>query len=133
MPTLTASSGVPQLDDGMYQATVVDCEEKAATANSPSEDPWLSWVFLLHTGPKTGVELRTSSSKKFGPKAKARLWVEAMLGRKLADDEAVEIEAVLPQDVTVAVRHNDRGYPYVSDVFPAKPKASASAPQGTLI
>lgn len=134
MPTLKAHNGIPPIEDGTCEATLMDVEEREATPNSPNQDPWLLWTFVVDDGSTSGLELTASSSMRFGPKSKARGWAEVLLGRKIVDDEEVVLERMLPKDCLVVVRHRDNGYPFVSDVL-SRPKAKgvAGTSQGVLV
>jgi hypothetical protein len=120
MPTVRATSGGIPLDDGSYSATALEVEEMEPAGTSLGGEAWWRWRFLIHDGSRAGVELTTGSSTRFGPKSKARTWMQALLGRKIPDGEDITFEQYLPRDCTVVIRHNERDYPYVSDVLPAK-------------
>lgn len=131
MPTLIATAGGVQIGDGSYPATVLSIEEQAPSPNTLGGDAWLKWTFHVRNSSRGGVELTTGSSLKFGPRAKARLWAEALLNRKIADGEHIALERLLPRDCVVIIRHNDRGYAYVDGLLPAtgQPSATAAKPE----
>jgi len=125
MPTLTATNTHgPEVVDGSYPATLVAVDEQSPTAKSVSNRPWYLWNFIVHEGSEGGVELSGTSSTNGGPQSKARLWVEALLQRKLAQGEQLDLDSFVPRDCLVIVKHNDRGYPTVVDVLPAPVQAT---------
>jgi hypothetical protein len=123
MPKLTASRGGVEIDDGTYRATVLGIEETDPTPNSPSDKPWLKWTFTVNDGTAEGVEMTAASSLRFGPKSKARLWAEALLGRKLEVGEQFDTDQLLPRDCIVVIRRDEKDFAKITDVLPVpKPK-----------
>jgi hypothetical protein len=128
MPTLTASRGGVEIDDGTYPATVLGIEETDPTPNSPSDKPWLKWTFAVDDGSAEGVEMTAASSTRFGPKSKARLWAEALLGRKLETGEQLDTDQLLPRDCIIVVRRDEKDFAKITDVLPVpKPKTGKPA------
>jgi len=122
MPKLTATRGGIDIDDGTYSATVLGIEETEPTPNSPSDKNWLKWVFSVDDGSTEGVEMSAASSMKFGPKSKARMWAEALMGRKLQEGEDFDTDSILPRDCVVVIRRDEKDFAKITDVLPA-PKA----------
>jgi hypothetical protein len=119
MPTLKATSGGADIQDGSYDATLLSIELMDATPNSPNQDQWLKWTFHVYDS-EEGVELTAGSSQRFGPKAKARLWVEALLGRKLDEGEEVEMATLAPRDCQTVVKRDDKGFARITEVLPVR-------------
>lgn len=134
MPTFKANSGGVQIDDGSYGATLLEIREEEATPNSPNDSNWLKWMFSVDNGTTAGVEMTATSSLRFGPKAKARLWVEALLGRKMEVDEEIDTTALVPRDCQVVIRRDESGFSRITDVLPPpKGKAGKAAAAGALL
>jgi hypothetical protein len=133
MPKLTASRGGVNIDDGTYGATVLGIEEASPTPNSPAGDkPWLKWTFSVDDGSTEGVEMTAASSLKFGPKSKARLWAEALLGRKLDTGEEFDTDSLLPRDCIVVIRRDEKDFAKITDVLPLPKEKPAKATKAAL-
>jgi hypothetical protein len=133
MPKLTASSGI-DIDDGTYEATLLEITLEDPTDNSPKQEQWLKWIFQVYNGSEDGVEMAVGSSQKFGTKAKARGWVEAILARKLAPGEEFDTDTFCPKDCQVTLKKDlESGFTKIIDVMaprrrpqPARPAASST-------
>jgi hypothetical protein len=80
--TFKAEAYEAQLKPGVYPATLRSIEER-----QKDQDSYLIWKFAVQ--PKKGpeVEVSTLSSTKCSPKAKARQFIEALLGRPMTRGE----------------------------------------------
>src|SRR5438105_1140228 len=117
MPKLTATTGSIQIDDGVYDATLLSIEECEPTAKSPNQNPWLKWLFHVYDS-EEGQEMSAASSTAFGPKAKARQWVEALSSQKYQPGEEVDLDALTPKDCQVVVKNDpDSGFARIVDVM----------------
>jgi hypothetical protein len=137
MAKLTATQGM-QIDDGSYEATLLSIEECEPTPNSPNQNPWLKWIFHVYIS-EDGTELSAASSMAFGPKAKARGWMEALLGRKLAPGEEIDTETICPRDCQVVIKNDaTSGFARIEDVMaprrrpPVKPAKRPPAPRDSV-
>jgi hypothetical protein len=116
--------------------------ETDPTPNSPNQEKWLKWTFQVYSSDE-GVELTAGSSVRFGPKAKARLWVEALLGRKLDTDETIDTDKLAPRDCEVVVRRDEKNFARISEVLPVRRRrpattntprvAATAAPDGVVV
>jgi hypothetical protein len=72
---------------------------------------FLRWKWQATTPEGELVTVSDLSSLKFGPKAKARAWVEGMLGRSLAIGEEIEPDDLVdtPCRLVVGVKKGDDG------------------------
>src|ERR1700752_1693404 len=125
MPRLTASAGGIEIEDGEYTAEFLSVEETPPTPNSPSNQPFLKWTFHVYDS-DDGQPMTQATSMKFGPKANARIWTEALMGRPLVDGEDVEINDLAPKQCRVLIEHppESNGYARISRVMaPRKVKA----------
>jgi hypothetical protein len=106
------------LEDGVYDARLVKITEATAEGK---EDQYARWEFLVTTAAyPDGVMLTATSSLRFGPKAKARKWLEAALGRQMGSGERVDPEKVLPLACRIIVKNDtESGYLRVTDVLKA--------------
>ena len=126
MPTITATSGSVDIPDGVYPATILSLVETPATANSPNQDPFFKW--MLHVWHTTeGVEMTATSSMRFSPKCKTRIWVESVLDRRFETGESFDYEAFCPKDCQVTIRKNEAGFCRV-EAITGVPKRPAARP-----
>lgn len=126
MPKLTANAGGPQVENGVYDGTCLDIEQRAATANSPNRNPFLMWTFHVYDT-EEGQEMKQSTSSNFSPRANARQWAEALLGRKIDDGEEIDTDTLCPKDCQVVVkRDEDRGFARIVNVLPPKKRPIAT-------
>lgn len=105
MPKLTATN-FEVIKPGVYTARIASITER----NDAQFGPALIWAFDVRTkrGP---IRVETMSSQSFGPKAKARQWTEAILGRKLQAGEEIELNDLVGKEcqVVLAVKETDAG------------------------
>ena len=71
-------------------------EQCEPTDKSPNQKSWLKWTFSVYDGSEE-KELTAASSCALGPKAKARPWVESLLGRRLEPGEDDRYRQLCPQ------------------------------------
>jgi hypothetical protein len=109
MPTITATSGSVDIPDGVYPATLLSLTPTPATANSPNTDPFFKWTLHVYNDTE-GVEMTATSSMRFSPKSKARVWVESVLDRRFETGEDFDYEAFCPRDCQVVVKKNENGF-----------------------
>ncbi len=114
----------PIIPAGVYDATLKSVEERESTQPSQYDNgstSYLFWTFAI-VGKKKTVEVSGSSSPRFGPKAKANRWVSALLGRKLATGEVIDLEALIgkPCKLTVTLETDDQNFERnrIGDVLP---------------
>ncbi|HEX7024609.1 MAG TPA: hypothetical protein VF187_07310 [Gemmatimonadales bacterium] len=122
-----ATAGTPVVDPGQYLAKVVRLEEGETGEFGPS----IKWVFNLADA-KTRepmydeqgelFEFYAYSSTKMGPRAKARQWAEALLGREIQNGESgAEIaEAVVGRTALVLIGNNEKEFSRILQMAPAK-------------
>jgi hypothetical protein len=131
MPKLTASTGGIKIDDGVYDATLLDIEVRQATANSPNKDPFLMWTFHVYDT-EEGQEMKQSTSSAFTPKTNARKWAEALIGRKYEVGEECDTDTLCPKDCQVLVSNdNDKGFAKIINVLAAKKRFGPKKPRDT--
>jgi len=117
MPKLRATAGI-DIDDGVYPATLVEIRVEDPTVNSPNQDQWLKWIFIVQDGSDEPPEMSVPSSYNFTPKSKARGWVESLLGRKLEIDEEIDTDTLCPTDCQVTVKNDPAsGFARIVDVM----------------
>lgn len=132
MPTLQATTGSIQIDDGVYDATLLSIDLRAATPNSPNQNQWLGWKFHVYDS-KEGQEMTAASSTAFGPKAKARQWVEGLLGRKLDPGEELDTDTLCPRDCQVVVKNDpETGFARIQDVMGVRRRPPVHKPAPPL-
>lgn len=128
----TATQGGIDIADGVYPATLMGIEEREGqdsqfAGQSNGQRMYLRWTFqVYHTD--DGAEMTANSSLAFGPKAKARKWMEALLGRKLAVGEEVDPAEICPADCQVIVKKEvDSGFSRIEDVLGARKHPNTKA------
>jgi hypothetical protein len=111
-----------QIADGLYPAQLLSIEEQEPSENSPHQNPYARWTFRAHTDDAPdGVELIANSSLAFGPKSKARGWMQAALGRVIEPGEEIDPAAVCPLECQVLVKNDpESGFSRIEDVLQAK-------------
>ena len=128
MAKLTASTGSIQIDDGVYDATLLSIDEQEATAKSPNQNPWFKWLFHVYDS-EEGQEMTAASSTNFGPKAKARKWIEGLLGKKLEPGEIFDTESICPRDCQVVIKNDpDSGFARIEDVMAQRRRPPVKKP-----
>jgi hypothetical protein len=128
MPKLTAGTGSVQIDDGVYAATLLSIELCEPTAKSPNQNPWMKWLFHVYDS-EEGQELTAASSTAFGPKAKARQWIEALLSKKLEPGEEIDTETLAPKDCQVVIKNDaETGFARIQDVMGIRRRGPSKRP-----
>jgi hypothetical protein len=123
MAKLTVGTGGVDIADGAYEATLLEVEVCEPTDKSPNKKPWLKWTFEVYDGSPEGIVMTAASSTALGPKAKARPWVEALLGRRLEPGEEIDTDTLAPRDCQVVVKNDpDAGFARITDVLPPRPQ-----------
>ena len=72
---------------GLYPAELLDIE-----ARESENGEYRRWSWKVLEGPHAGRILYANTSTNFGPQAKARQWVENILGREVEAGEQIGIE-----------------------------------------
>lgn len=107
MPHVTAPNPTV-LKAGTYNATFAGIDEK--TDGKFDDGRWWLWSFEIPTksGPKT---VTAPTSPRFGPKARARQWATAILGRSIRAGEDLELNDLegRPCLVQLAIAELDGG------------------------
>jgi hypothetical protein len=102
MPVYTATDYEP-LDPGLYVGRLAEIRE----ANS-EHGTYYRWIFDIRDEDYRGRQIHANVSDKFGPNSKARQWVEAMIGRRLANGERFDTDDLIGQDFHVTVVNVDK-------------------------
>lgn len=88
---------------GAYEAVL----ERIELRESPDGREYLRWWFEVRSRSGT-ARLTATSSTSLGPRAKARRWLEALLGRPLQPGEEVDLAALEGTPCTVVVAATNR-------------------------
>jgi hypothetical protein len=75
------------LPPGLYVGKLSDIESRESTNGE-----YRRWGWEILEGPYAGQKVYSNTSTNFGPQAKARQWVENILGRELKAGEQIGIE-----------------------------------------
>lgn len=115
------------LEPGAYRAQLKKVEV-ADGKNYDTGEPedYRRWTFEITEEGYEGTELLASSSMAFGPQAKARQWVEALVGRKIERGEKIAEDELVGREVDLGIqlKETDRGtFPRVDSVHPVRKKS----------
>jgi hypothetical protein len=72
------------LPPGLYVGRLLDIESRES-----ANGEYRRWSWEILEGPEAGRQVYANTSTNFGPQAKARQWVENVLGRELEAGEQV--------------------------------------------
>ena len=122
----TVESGVPDVEDGMYDASLAGIALK--TWDSPDGTrEFLVWTFDVNYGGEV-VALDGTSSKMFSPKSKGFEWVSGLLGRAPGVGDDIDVDALVGTACRVLIAKDKNGYPKVDKVLAASKRAAQPAP-----
>ena len=85
--TLFTTENYEPLPPGLYVGTLLDIESRESTNGE-----YRRWSWEILEGPYAGQKVYANTFTNFGPQAKARQWVENILGRELKAGEQIGIE-----------------------------------------
>src|SRR5918995_1366316 len=88
--TLWTAEDYDPLAPGLYVGELLDIES-CESANGV----YRRWGWEIAEGPYAGRKVYANTSTNFGPQAKARQWVENILGRELEAGEQIGIEELV--------------------------------------
>jgi hypothetical protein len=86
MALFTAEDYEP-LPPGLYIGKLLDIEPRESANGA-----YRRWSWEILEGPHSGCKVYANTSTNFGPQAKARQWVENILGRELEGGEQIAAE-----------------------------------------
>lgn len=112
--TVSQPVNTETIKGGTYRAILTSLvqEETKGESQFDNTNPFfLRWIFTIK-GKSKSVEIWSSSSTNFGPKAKAYAWACALLGRKLQPGEKINTEQLIncPCMIEVELGTDDRGF-----------------------
>ena len=85
--TLWVAETYEPLPPGLYVGQLLDIESRES-----ANGQYRRWGWEILEGPFAGRKVYANTSTNFGPQAKARNWVENILGRELEAGEHIGIE-----------------------------------------
>ena len=85
--TLWVAETCEPLPPGLYIGQLLDIESRES-----ANGQYRRWGWEILEGPYAGRKVYANTSTNFGPQAKARQWVENVLGRELEAGEQIGIE-----------------------------------------
>ena len=85
--TLWVAETYEPLPPGLYVGELLDIESRESTNGQ-----YRRWCWEMLEGQYAGRKVYANTSTNFGPQAKARQWVENILGRELEAGEQIGIE-----------------------------------------
>jgi hypothetical protein len=125
---LKASNSSVEIDDGMYDATLLSIEVTQPRPESPYQDPYFKWTFHVFDTDE-GQELTANSAIKLTAKSKTRAWAEAILGRAFEPGEAWDNETFPPRDCQVLIKNDPvSGFAKIEDVLGVKRRQAPKRP-----
>ena len=133
--TFTATDGA-DFEPGVYRARLKELETaESSIVDEKTGKPgfYLKWIFELLDEGYGGHTLRGNSSMNFGPRAKARQWAEALLGRRIESGESIDEDDLVGKegDLMVRLEETDRGtFAKVESVNPVRRKKTKAVAEG---
>lgn len=112
------------LEPGGYRAklkNIVQAERKNFDTGEP--EACRDWTFEVIEEGFEGTELRGRTSMSFGPRSKAREWVQGVIGRKVETGEKLGLTDLVGKECDLSIVHNDtdRGtFANISSVNPVR-------------
>jgi hypothetical protein len=88
--TLWVAETYEPLPPGQYPGQLLDIESRES-----ANGQYRRWGWEILEGPYAGRKVYANTSTNFGPQAKARQWVENILGRELEAGEHIGIEELV--------------------------------------
>jgi hypothetical protein len=85
--TLWTAEDYAPLPPGLYVGELLDIESRESANGA-----YRRWGWKIEEGPYAGRKVYANTSTNFGPQAKARQWVENILGRELEAGEQIGTE-----------------------------------------
>ena len=85
--TLFTAEDYEPLPPGLYVGKLLDVEPRES-----ANGEYRRWSWEVLDGPEAGRTVYANTSTNFGPQAKARQWVENVLGRELEAGEQISID-----------------------------------------
>ena len=133
--TFTATDGA-DFEPGVYRAKLKELETaESSIVDEKTGQPgfYTRWTFELLDEGYEGHTLRGNSSMNFGPRAKARQWAEALLGRRIESGESINEDDLIGKegDLMVRLEETDRGtFAKVESVNPVRKKRTKPVAEG---
>jgi hypothetical protein len=122
-----------EYDPGIYRAKLqkVDEQESQFTDDVTGEPKWqYIWTFELLEEGYEGNTLTGWSSTNFGPRAKARAWAEALVGRQINSGENISGDDLIGKEchLMVSLKSGDRGsFAKIESVHPPRQRKTDKA------
>jgi len=119
----TIESGVPDIEEGTYDAKLTAITEKEVDSPEGVRE-FLAWDFDVVIEGET-VEVGGASSKTFSPKSKAFEWMAALLGSAPTVGQNIDVETdLVGKPCRVLIGKNQQGYPKVEKVLAPSRRSS---------
>src|SRR5918994_5701135 len=104
--TLGVAEPYEPLLPGLYVGELLDVESRESTNGQ-----YRRWCWEILEGPYAGQKVYANTSINFGPQAKARLWVENILGRELEAGEQISTDDLDECCVVCKVKRGPSEFP----------------------
>lgn len=105
-----------ELEPGVYRSELVKVED---IPEGGQFGPYTKWYYKVLEEGFEDIDLRGNTSFNFGPQAKARMWAEALLGRRIDRGETIELDDLIGRqcELTIRMEETERGvYPRIDSV-----------------
>lgn len=91
-------------EDGVYRGKLLAMEDAEGGVDDKG---YVKWTFEIQDEEYAGQTLRANSSLNFGPRAKARQWAEALLGRRIESGEDIDDDDLVGSVGDLMVRNQE--------------------------
>lgn len=124
--SITISAGAPQVDPGVYLATLTSISEprEVTAQRGPNAGQTVNlrdWEFAL----EDGTPVRGSTSTASGPKSKMYSWITALMGGVPPTvNSVISFSQLIGREVHITVEQDVEGWARIANVS-AKPKSLA--------
>jgi hypothetical protein len=121
--TATDKTGGSKLPADSYKVKCTDIYPKTIQLKDGTSNDVLTFVFKVYDDEEfdgEDIEGIATMYERLGPKTKLRKWFEALLGRTLGEDEAVDTDEVLGKACKITTELNEAGYTQIAAVSPLR-------------
>jgi len=114
-------------DPGAYRAKLKAIEEtERPNFDTGDPEPCRDWTFEILEEGYEGQTLKGRTSMSFGPRSKARAWVEGLMARRIETGEKLGLNDLLGKECDLSIVNNDtdRGtFANITSVNPVRKKS----------
>jgi hypothetical protein len=129
--TATDKTCGSKLPADSYKAKCIDVYPKEIELKDGTKNSVLAFVFKVYDDEEfDGEEIEGIATiyERLGPKTKLRKWFEALLGRTLTEDEAVDTDDIKGRCCKITTEVNENGYTKIAAVSPLRRQPNSTKP-----